>query len=166
MVEGKYQEFIGRTTGRSTVTLERGPVANFARAVKDENPIYQRTDAARDAGFDGIPAPPTFLFAAGQWGAFPENQPPDDPAAQGNPIGEILGALMSEGGLVLHGEQEFEYHRPLTAGMRLTHEGTVTDVYEKESKGRTMTFVVTENEYRDDAGDLVAVSRMNLIHRS
>ena len=103
---------------------------------------------------------------ANNWGAYPEAQPPAGEQPTGNPMAEVIGKLMQSGGLVLHGEQEFEYHKPLTAGMTLTHEGKVADIYEKESKGKTMTFVVIENEYRDAGGDLVLTARMNILHRS
>lgn len=161
----QYQEFIGKPTGKSVVTVERGPVSNFASAVKDESPIYHREDAAKEAGFDHIPTPPTWAFAMAHWGAFPEDQPADDPAKGGSPMMEIIGTLMKSGGMVLHGEQEFEYHRPVVVGDTLEHQGKVVDVYQKESKGKTMTFVVTENEYRDPSGELVLTTRMNLIHR-
>ena len=159
---------IGRTTGKWKITIERQPVANFAKAVKDSNPVYQNAQAAKEAGFDAIPAPPTFPFAMASWGAYPEDQPDDDPAKGGtSPVMQIIGNLMKSGGLVLHGEQEFEYHRPLCVGDVLVGEGKVVDVYEKESKGKTMTFLVTENVYRDEkSGDPVVSTRMNLIHRS
>jgi acyl dehydratase len=157
---------VGRPTGKSTVRIERGPVAVFAKAVKDESPIYQRLDAAKEAGFDNVPMPPTYTFSgAGFIGSFPDEQPADDPAKGGNPMMEIIGGLMAKGGMVLHGEQEFEYHRPVVVGDVLQREGKVVDVYEKQSGDRTMTFVVTEDEYRDGSGDLVLTSRMNLIHR-
>lgn len=160
-------EVVGRTTTKGTIVVERGPVAQFAEAVTDRNPIYRDAEAAAAAGFDAIPVPPTFPFAMGHWGKHPEDQPDDDPSATGqNPMGEIIGGLMAEGGLVLHGEQEFEYHRPLTVGMRLHEQGKVVDLYTKESKGRTMTFLVTETEYRDDDGQLVCTARFNLIHRT
>jgi acyl dehydratase len=79
---------------------------------------------------------------------------------------EIIGGLMAKGGMVLHGEEEFVYHRPVVVGDRLRREGSVVDLYEKQSGERTMTFLVTEDEYRDDAGELVLTTRMNLIHRS
>jgi acyl dehydratase len=160
------RSLIGRPTGSSSVVVERGPVTAFAKAVMDDNPIYESREAARAAGFDDIPAPPIYAFSAmGFWGTFPEDQPADaNPGT--NPMMEIIGGLMKQGGMVLHGEQEFEYHRPLVVGERVHGEGKVVDIYEKESKGRTMTFVVTENVYRDDAGDPVLTTRMNLIHRA
>ncbi|HLG00931.1 MAG TPA: MaoC family dehydratase N-terminal domain-containing protein [Acidimicrobiia bacterium] len=163
-----YKQYIGKPTGTSVITIERQPVSNFAKAVKDTSPIYQDADAAKAAGFDSIPTPPTWGFAMGSWGAYPEDQPPSqgEGASPPSPLMNIIGELMRAGGLVLHGEQEFEYHKPLTVGMKLTHAGRVADVYAKESGERVMTFVVTENEYRDEAGELVLTARMNLIHRS
>ncbi|MEZ5142342.1 MAG: MaoC family dehydratase N-terminal domain-containing protein [Acidimicrobiales bacterium] len=159
-------EVIGRPTGAAKVRVERGPLSKFAEAVHDDNAVYQRADAAAAAGFDGIPAPPTYGFSAIQhWGAFPEEQPPD-PTGGANPMAEIMGGLMAEGGIILHGEQEFTYHRPIVEGDVLTCEGQVVDLYRKEtSSGKVMTFLVTEDVYRDEAGEPVLTSRMNLIHR-
>jgi acyl dehydratase len=157
-------EVVGRPTGASTIHVERGPVGNFADAVTDENPIYTSLDAAKAAGFDGLPAPPTFTFAAGNWGTFPEDQPPD-PTGGSSPMVEIMSGLMAEGGMVLHGEQEFVYHQPVLVGETLHQEGKVVDLYAKESKGRTMTFLVIENVFRNDAGEPVVTEHFNLIHR-
>jgi len=157
---------IGKTTSRAAVAVERAPLANFARAVKDDNPVYHSIDAAKAAGFNDIPAPPTFSMAASYWGRYPELQAGLE-EVKGNPMFEIIGKLMSKGGLVLHGEQEFTYHKPLVAGMTLVGEGTCVDTYERESKGKTMTFVVSETVWRDRAtGEPVVSERFNLIHRS
>ncbi|MGQ0802868.1 MAG: FAS1-like dehydratase domain-containing protein [Actinomycetota bacterium] len=157
---------IGKATGAYKVTVERGPVANFAAAVLDENPVYQTPEAAQGAGFGAIPAPPTFSFAMQHWGKFAEDQPADTTGGE-NPMHKVMGELFGKGGLVLHGEQEFEYHRPLVVGDRLVGEGRITDMYEKESKGRTMTFLVTETVWRDEKTDEpVVTERFNLIHRA
>jgi peroxisomal enoyl-CoA hydratase 2 len=156
---------IGKPTMKCRVVVERGPVAEFARAVTDEGAVYHDRGAARAAGFADIPVPPTFAFSGLQfWGCFADEQPEAPPD---NPLGEVMGGLLSKGGLILHGEQEFEYHRPLVVGDVLVGEGKVLDVYEKESKGRTMTFLVTEDVYRDEqTGEPVLTSRMNVIHRA
>jgi acyl dehydratase len=160
------EEVVGKPTGKSTITIERGPVTAFAAAVTETNPIYRRADAARDAGFDAIPVPPTYFFsAAGAFGAFPEDQPADaNPPS--SPMMEVIGGLMAKGGMVLHGEQEFTYHKPVTVGSRLRSEGEVVDLYEKPTGERVMTFLVTETKYFDEADELVVTARMNLIHRS
>ncbi len=163
--EAQLKAIIGKPMSKSKVVVERGPVANFATAVCDPNPVYRDPRAAREAGLERIPAPPTFPFVMNTWGEFAEDQPTDKPT--GNPMGEIIGPLMASGGLILHGEQAFEYHRPVFVGDVLVGEGTVVDAYAKESKGRTMTFVVTETVWKDaDSGEPVATTRFNLIHRA
>lgn len=81
-------------------------------------------------------------------------------------MAEVMGGLIAEGGLILHGEQEYTYHRPVVAGERINAETVVVDFYAKQSGDRTMTFLVTETTYRDGAGDIVVTAKMNLIHRS
>src|ERR1700722_7244000 len=53
----------GERTGKSKVVVERGTVQHFPAALFSASPIYHSPDAARQAGFDNIPAPPTRPFA-------------------------------------------------------------------------------------------------------
>ncbi len=155
---------IGKPTGTKVVTVERGQLALFADAVKEKSPVYRDPRAAADAGLAGIPAPPTYPFVMENFGAFAELQVEDAPT--GNPMAEVLGPLMAKGGIILHGEQEFTYQRPVYAGDVLVGEGAVADAYRKESKGKTMTFIVVETAWRDrSSGEPVCTSRMNIIHR-
>lgn len=157
---------IGKSTGAYKVRVERGPVSYFAAAVQDDNPIYRDPKAAGDAGFDAIPAPPTFSFAMQHMGRFDEEQPPDPSAGQ-NPMHSVMGDLFSEGALILHGEQEFDYHRPIQVGDSLVGEGKILDVYEKESSSAVMTFVVVETTWRDESSNQpVVTERFNLIGRA
>jgi acyl dehydratase len=164
MSDDELRAIIGKPMSKSKVVVERGPVANFATAVCDPNPIYRDPRVGAQSGLNAIPVPPTFPFVMQTWGEFPEDQPADKPT--GNPLGEVIGPLMSKGGIILHGEQEFIYHRPVVVGDVLVGEGHVVDAYAKESKGKTMTFLVTETVWRDAATDApVVTSRFNLIHR-
>ncbi len=164
MAEDVLNEIIGKPTGTTVVTVERGQLALFADAVKEESPVYRDPRAATAAGLAGIPAPPTYPFVMGNFGAYPELQTDDAPT--GNPMAAVLGPLMAKGGIILHGEQEFTYHRPVLAGDVLEGKGQVVDAYQKESKGKTMTFVVVETAWSDRAtGEPVCTSRMNIIHR-
>jgi len=164
MADDILTTIIGTPTGTTVVTVERGQVALFADAVKDPDPVYRDPRAAADAGLPGIPAPPTYPFVMGNFGVYPELQTDDAPT--GNPMGAVLGPLMAKGGLILHGEQEFTYHRPVLAGDVLEGKGMVVDAYQKESKGKTMTFVVVETAWSEQAtGEPVCTSRMNIIHR-
>jgi acyl dehydratase len=154
---------VGKVSARRVVVVERGPVSVFAKAVKDRDPVFQDPRAARAAGFDGIPAPPTFGFALPYWGEFAEMQDGAGPIAS-NPMWEVMGKLGP--GLILHGEQEFEYHRPVLVGDVLSGEDVITDVYERDTETHTMTFVVTETTWRDArSGELALTTRFNLVHR-
>jgi hypothetical protein len=158
---------IGRQTGAWRVILERSVLANFAHAVGDTSAVYRRRDAAAEAGFAQIPAPPTFTFAAPYWAArLGDEQPPDPTAGGANPMHALMGALHTKGALVLHGEQEFVYHRTPVAGDVLDGVQSITDVYEKDSDAAHMTFVVMETRWTDAAtGAPVVTERFNLIGR-
>ncbi len=67
-------------------------------------------------------------------GKFDEIQPADA-STGGSPMAKVIGPLMAKGGLILHGEQEFIYHRPVQVGDVLVSEGRIADAYQKESKG-------------------------------
>jgi hypothetical protein len=164
-IEDTLKGIIGKPTGKAKVVVERGPVSHFAEAVGSTSPIYRNPEAAKAAGLGAIPAPPTWPFAMEFSGKFEEIQPADAPT--GNPLMGAMGPLMAKGGLILHGEQEFIYHRPILVGDVLVSEGKITDAYQKESRGKTMTFIVSETTWSDDkTGEPVVTARFNLIHRS
>lgn len=156
---------IGKSLPPQRVAIERGPVSNFARAVKDHSPVYADPRAAREAGFDALPVPPTFPFAWDHWGEFVELRP--EGADAPNPMIDAMGELLTDGGLILHGEQEFVYHRQPVVGDVLTAHGVVKDVYTKtSSSGKTMTFVITETQWRDETDAPVVTSTMTVLHRA
>ena len=164
MAEGTtLDELIGTRTAVSTVVVERGPVGFFADCVFDESPESHDPGAAEVAGHPGVVATPTVPIAFESWGRFAELQ---NEAEQGPGMMAALAPLVAKGGLILHGEQSFHYHRPVVVGDVLRGEGTIVDAYAKESKGKTMTFVVTETVWTDaESGEPVVTSRFNIIHR-
>lgn len=118
--------------------VERGKIAEFARAVLNDSPAYAAPDAV---------APPTFPQSMALWRT-----------RAGGP--REAGRRGMDMRRVLHGEQEFEYVRPLRAGDVLTATSEVVDEYEKAGKrGGTMRFVVTQTTFRDADGEAVAYSR-------
>jgi hypothetical protein len=139
-------ELKGQELGSQTVVIERGPVRAFANALKATDAVYATEDA---------PVPPTYPFVMAYWGSFGEASP------GGLPIEKLRGP----GRMILHGEQEFEYHRIPKVGDVLKGTGRISDVYEKaKSNGGAMEFYVTDTEWRDAAsGDPVCTSRFTLI---
>ena len=154
---------VGTELPGAVITLERGPVANFAKAVGDESDVYRNPDAAKAAGLEGIPMPPTFPFAMANWGQFQEQQPEGYDAP--SPMMGVFGELMKGGGLILHGEQEFLYHGPVSVGDTLNVTGTLKDIYTKASGDKTMTFVVSEQKYHNQRGEHVLTQITTILHR-
>ena len=75
--------------------------------------------------------------------------------------------MLAKGGLLLHGEQEFEYSSPVRVGDVLMGEGRIADVYEKVSGNATMTFVVTEMTWKhDETGETAVIARSNTLVRT
>ena len=57
-------------------------------------------------------------------------------------------------GLILHGEQHYDYYAPVFVGDKITCQQKVTDMYDK--KGGALWFVVSETSMKDQSGKLVA----------
>ncbi|MGH7895838.1 MAG: MaoC family dehydratase N-terminal domain-containing protein [Candidatus Binatia bacterium] len=135
------RSLIGVWGPESSMRVELGKIREFAKAVKDPNPVY--ADAARCV------APPTFLMTIAHW------------------IGD-LGATRSAVKLdfrrLLHGEQDFEYVKAIRPGDTLTFRSRTKDVFEKEGKrGGTMLFVIGETEFKNQRGEVVAYMRNTAI---
>lgn len=139
----------------------------FASAIGETNPIYYDEAYAANTPLECVIAPPTFASAGAHWD--PDyflrgvrRIPPPRPKPE-KPAGEKRSGGGGGGGgdltRVLHGEQRFVYHKPMTPGMRLrvtTHPGKS---WEKEGRrGGTMRFSETISEYRDQDGELVTTA--------
>lgn len=149
----RLEDRVGETVDSvADLTVEAGKVAEFAAAVGDDDPVFRDPAVARRRGFDRIPAPPTFTRVS----MFPRYRP--DGAGR---LGFDLGFDIR---YELHGEQAYEFTRPVYVGDTLAGRTTLTDVYEREGRqGGTMTFAVLETEYTDEDGELVVTERETLI---
>ena len=156
-------ELVGSRLAPVRVVIERGPVTVFAKAVKDNDPVYDTPAAAAEAGFGGIPIPPTFPFVMVGWGAFPEIQPVTDPEADS--LKSLFDKVRRDGDLVLHGGQEFSYLRPVLVGETLTSAAWVEDVTVKETDTTRMTVLIVRTDVTDDSGAVVGVQRATFLFR-
>ncbi|ELY48137.1 FAS1-like dehydratase domain-containing protein [Natronorubrum sulfidifaciens] len=132
--------------------IERGKVEEFARAITDRNPVFRDAVVARERGYDRIPAPLTYARVS----TFPRYRA-DGVEGHGFDLG-------FEPEYVLHGEQAYEYERPLQVGDVLTGTTTLSDVYQRDGgRAGTMTFAVYETAYRDGDDELVLTERATVI---
>jgi acyl dehydratase len=128
--------------------VERGKIREYALALGLTDPVHSDVEAARAAGFDDLVAPPTFTRQF--WHENDTNDP--------------MPHLGYDPKRRLHGEQEFEYHKPVVAGMVLRGRNVIASTWEKAGRrGGKMTFVVIETRFIDETGALVQVARRTLI---
>ena len=137
------RDLIGRTSAAVTLDVEKGHIRRFVEAIGETDPVYVDEAAALAAGHPRIPAPPTFAIALR----------PND-ARSGVDIDWTK---------LLHGEQEFELHRPLYAGDQVTLTQRITDVYEKQGKTGIMDFMVLETVGQDPGGEVIFVLRGTVV---
>lgn len=140
----------GRKLDSVRFPLDRSKLAELARALHDDDPVWHDPPAAAAAGFDGVPALPTAAVLADHW----------------RPDGALAHALAAGMDLprVLHGEASWEYLAPVRLGDELTATTTVADVTTREGKrGGTMTFVTTETTFANQRGELALRQRYTLI---
>lgn len=139
------ESVIGLTGKSYTFEVEKRHVKQFADAIGDPNPLYTDKVYAKNNGYEQRITPPTFAMAIGaEGGDFP---------------------IDLDTRRMLHGEQEFIYYRQIHVGDRLHCQMKVADLYEKEGKSGTMQFLILDTEMKDDDGNLVAISRTNIIYR-
>jgi acyl dehydratase len=101
--------------------VEAGKVAEFATALRDDNPIHHDPAAATEREFDAVPAPLTFTRTS----YFPRYRPEGISGIQGFDLG-------FDEQYTVHGEQAYEYERPLVVGDVLTGDTTVLDAFERD----------------------------------
>ena len=66
---------------------------------------------------------------------------------------------------LLHGEQQYNYVRPLQIGEQVTCVARIVDVRERHGKTGTMAFIVTETTGTDSRQQLIYTARSTLIVR-
>lgn len=140
------QSLKGKTYQELTFEVDRDRVTQFSLAVGEDDPRFLEDGAARAEGFPEQLAFPTFPT--------------------------VLGILVSaqavtdqELGLdytrVVHGEQEYEWKRPIVVGDVLKATPRIADIYAKGPN----EFLVIEAEMTDADDEVVCISRGTLLSR-
>jgi acyl dehydratase len=141
------RDYIGRSaTSKDPFEVTRNDIRRFALAIGDTNPAYLDPEAAKALGHRDVVAPPTFLISAS--------------------TGEAGGGFISDPelglnySLVVHGEERFEFHRPVYAGDVLETTTSIADIRDA-GRNELMTLVseITSN------GERVATVRNTIVSR-
>jgi acyl dehydratase len=106
-------------------------IREYAFAVGEDNPVYFDRQAAKEAGFRDIPAPPMFavVYSAGSVG----------PAVLDPEVG--INFVM-----MVHGGQEFVWSEPVCAGDTISTETRVADIHEKDGRAYYVFESVSTNQ--------------------
>ena len=134
------EDVTGREGEPFELVVERGKIAEFARATHAESAAYHDAEPV---------SPPTFLATTAHWSR--------------NELALLDG--VGDARRRLHGEQEFEFFGPPPrAGTRLRAVPSIESAYEREGRrGGRLRFYVLATRFADDRDRLVAVARMTVV---
>jgi len=127
-------------------------VRAFARGVGYTDPVYFDIEAAQQAGYRSLPAPPTYLGTP----VFIPGKSDDTFTTPFNSRPDINPGLTG----LLDGGTETEYLDTICAGDTLTVVSRLANLDVKESKSLgKMLIITTETDYKNQEDKLVAVQR-------
>jgi len=144
---GINKDYVGRTfPATAPYEVSRVKVAEFADAIGDPNPVFHDRAAAQAAGYPDVVAPPTFAVVVAM-------------ASSRTAVGDPgLGLNYA---MVVHGEQRFDYSRPLHAKNAVTAQSTISAIREVGS----ITMLTTETQIRTVDGEHVCTGFSTLVER-
>ncbi|MEV0583122.1 MaoC family dehydratase N-terminal domain-containing protein [Nonomuraea sp. NPDC050310] len=141
------RDFVGREFPPSApYEVSRVKIREFAAAIGDDNPIYRDREAAQAAGHPDVVAPPTFPIVFSLSGGGEALASPD------------LGLNYA---MVVHGEQRFEYTRPIHPGDLLVTTAKITDI---RSAGRNELLTI-RSEITTVDGEHVCTTYNTIVER-
>lgn len=140
-------DFQGRTYPPSPAyVVSAAKIREFAEAVGSTDPVHVDADVARARGYADVIAPPTFAVLIAQ---------SCDAALVADPEAGI------DFSRVVHGEQKFTHHRPLTSGDAVV--GTLHVDTVREAGGHAM--VTTRTELATEAGEALCTAVSTIVIR-
>jgi acyl dehydratase len=143
-----------------TITVEKSKISEFVIAAglkedkKQIDPIYYDEEAAKKAGYKGIPVPLTFITSCFFW--------------TGEGLMGIVKALGIDLSKLLHSEEEYEYLGNIYAGDVITRKMKVVEMFERGKRDRLGRFVdvtILETEAINQRGELVVKVRSTMMER-
>ncbi len=137
---------VGKTYPPTSYAVGREKVREFAAAVGEENPLHHDPDAAREAGYADVVAPPMFAVVFGGRAMAPALFDPE------------VGIDFSR---MVHGGQEFVWGPPVVAGDEIATEVEVKDVAERGG----LQFFVFESRSTNQDGETVCTGTWTNIVR-
>lgn len=146
---------------RSPTPVGASEIRRFALAIMDSNPLWHDRDAAMNAGWPDIVAPPTFVLAGARPGVGDE-----EPAFDGTQAMTVPGVqeLPLPPGRVLNAGSDLWLSRPVFPSDWIESTTRLLDVVEKS--GRSGQFLLVETESTFSSGkSTLGTNRQTMILR-
>lgn len=147
-----FEDVIGNTQTHDIGKITRRDVRRYARAVEDDNPLFNDVEYTREQGYEDLIIPPNFLSAIIEYGkGAPASELREDGTVPGSHFVEVPEKAIRVGG-----GQSNKFDRYATAGESFMVTETFTNIYQKEGSSMGMlTFLETTAEYFADGGERV-----------
>lgn len=137
-----FESLIGKESDKVFTTVERGAVKKFAEAIGENHPIFVDRDYGKASKFGDNIAPPTYPRTFD--------------------YGNIKGLELPGAGLI-HGEQSFEYVRPLVVGESLYCYTRFENYVEKKTNSGNLGFLTLKNIGEAVDGELIFQSKIVIV---
>lgn len=130
------KKYIGKEYKPVTYVVGQEKIKEYALAVGDHNPLYLDVDFAKKSSYGHIVAPPMFVVVFAK---------------------ECMDLLFTDKELninfarLLHGEQEFSFHKIVKSGDTIKSIGKIKNIYQKGNND----FVELETKSYDEHNDLI-----------
>ncbi len=129
----------------ATFEVEKSHITSFARAIGDDNLLWNDEAAARKSRYGGLIAPPTFTRMI-----FNSLRPP------GTEHYPLPGTVQLDGG------SRWRYFEPIRPGDHITQFRKITDVYERHGSAGPLIFILGQcqfvNQFDETAVELSSVT--------
>jgi acyl dehydratase len=129
---------VGKTFPPVEYVVGTEKIREYAAATFDENPLSNDEAAAKAAGYDGLVAPPMFAVVFSAKASAPAMFDPE------------VGMNFA---MMVHGAQDFTFHKPVVAGDRITTTASVKSIEENGGKG---FYVFTTKSVDQDGNPVVS----------
>jgi acyl dehydratase len=139
-------KLVGREYEPTVYEIGREKMREYARAIGDQNPLIMDNEAGKVSEYGDCIAPPVFASVYNLMGA-----------AQLFFDSEVKLNMA----MLVHGEQEFEFHKPVKPGDVITTTGRIADILEKGNND----LILYEARSVNQDGELVTVGKATFVVR-
>lgn len=138
-------EAVGKEYPPTSYEVGLEKVREYATAVGEDNPVHHDRDAAREAGFKDVVAPPMFTVVY--------SAPALGPAVLDEEVGINFAAMV-------HGGQEFVWGEPVCVGDVIETGARVAEIYQKDGKA---FYVFESTSTNQDGAEVVRGRWTNIV---